>query len=206
MLVCLLALSGALAYAQAPSPVDEALSAFERLEGYRTTLRSSAGEVIKYFYKKPGHIRMEFEKPHKGAVLVYDPMKKQVRLRPFGFWKSFEMRLSPKDSLIRSSRGHTVDESDIGALLRNVKRLEENGSFEEEGGEEVGGRKARVIEVRGAGAFTTPDGVNRYRLWLEGETMLPLKVQAFGAKGELLEEVLMYDLEADPSLPMDLFS
>lgn len=207
MLLCLLALSAvSMRVAAAADPVDEAVSSFERLEDYKVTLRSSTGEVIRYFFKKPGYIRMEFEKPHRGAVLVYDPLKKEVRLRPLRFWKSFEMRLQPRDSLIRSSRGHTVDESDIGSLLKNVKKLRDNGSLETRGEEGLGKRKTLVVEVRGAGGFSTPDGVNFYRLWLDKEVMLPLKVQAYSASGRLLEEVLMDDLVVDPELSRDLFS
>ncbi|CAG1066096.1 hypothetical protein BAC1_01694 [uncultured bacterium] len=185
-------------------PVDEALSSFARLGGYRVTLRSSAGEVIRYSFKKPGYIRMEFEKPHKGAVLVYDPFKKEALLRPFGFLKSLEMRMGPQDRLIRSSSGHTVDESDIGSLLRNVKTLKENGSIEAAGQEKLGGRDALVAEVRGIGGFEV-DGISRYRLWLDKTLMLPLKVEAYSRSGELLEGVLMDDIETDPAFPADFF-
>lgn len=202
MLVALLAFVPSLAFA---SPVDEALSSFERLESYKVTLRSSSGEVIRYFFKKPGYIRMEFEKPHKGAVLVYDPFKKEALLRPFGFLQSWEMRMGPGDRLIRSSRGHTVDESDIGSLLKNVKKLKDNGTVETAGEEGVGGRGTIVVEVRGREGFET-DGINRYRLWLEKTLMLPLKVEAYAASGELLESVLMEDLKVDPALSKDLFS
>lgn len=198
MLMGLLAVFCAPAFAD---PVDEALSSFERLESYKATLRSSSGEVIRYFFKKPGYIRMEFVKPHKGAVLIYDPFKKEARLRPFGFFKSFEMRMAPDDRLIRSARGHTVDKSDIGSLLRNAKEIKENGAIEaavEEG-------KAIVVEVRGKGGYEV-DGVNRYRLWLEKDLMLPVKAEAYSASGELLESVLMEGLEADPVLPKDFFS
>lgn len=202
MLIALLALAYQPAFA---GPVDDALSSFERLESYKVTLRSSSGEVIRYFFKKPGYIRMEFEKPHKGAVLVYDPFKKEVLLRPFGFLKSLELRISPDDSLIRSSRGHTVDESDIGSLLKNVKKLRDSGTAEIAGEEAVSGRKTLVVEVRGEGAVEV-DGTHRYRLWLEKTSMLPLKVEAYAASGELLEGVLMDDLEVNPVLSKDLFS
>lgn len=202
MLIGFLAFVPSLAFA---GPVDEALSSFERLESYKVTLQSSSGEVIRYFFKKPGYIRMEFENPHKGAVLVYDPFKKEALLRPFGFLKSLELRMGPDDRLIRSSSGHTVDESDIGSLLKNVKKLKDNGTAENLREEEVGGRWTIVIEVRGEGAFET-DGINRYRLWLEKSSMLPLKVEAYAASGELLEGVLMDDLEVDPVLSKELFS
>lgn len=187
-------------------PVDESLSSFSKLEGYKVTLRSSSGEVIRYFYRKPGYIRMEFVRPHKGAVLIYDPIRKEVLLRPFGFLKSLQMRLSPQDRLIRSSTGHTVDESDIGALLRNVKVLKDNGAaVKTSGEEEVGGRPALAVEVVGPPGFES-DGVNRYRLWLEKSSMLPLRVEAYSQEGVLAESVLMDDLEVDPAFPNDLFS
>lgn len=201
MLIALLALVPQLAFA---GPVEDALSSFERLESYKVTLRSSSGEEIRYFFKKPGYIRMEFEKPHKGAVLVYDPFKKEVLLRPFGFLKSLELRMGPDDRLIRSSRGHTVDESDIGSLLKNVKKLKDSGRAEIAGEEEVGGRKTLVVEVRGEGAFEV-DGTNRYRLWLEKTLMLPVKVEAYAASGELVEGVLMDDLEVNPAFSKDFF-
>lgn len=187
-------------------PVDRALLAFERLEGYRATLRSSSGEVIRYFFKKPGFVRMEFERPHRGAVLVYDPVKKEARLRPLRFWRSLELRLSPGDSLITSARGHTVDESDIGSLLERVRRLGEGGTVEAAGTEAVSGRGAIVVAVKGAAGAEAADGVAGYTLWLDAALMLPVKVRAWSAGGELVEEVLMDDLVVDPELPMDLFS
>lgn len=185
-------------------PVDESLLSFSKLEGYKVTLRSSSGEVIRYFYRKPGYIRMEFVRPHRGAVLIYDPFRKEVLLRPFGFIRSLEFRLSPQDRLLRSPAGHTVDNSDIGALLRNAKRLKENGQVRASGEELVGGRQTLAVDVAGRPGFES-DGVNRYRLWLEKSSTLPLKVEAYSPEGELTESVLMDDLEVDPVLPDDLF-
>lgn len=201
-MLAFLALFAAKAFAD---PVDESLASFAKLEGYSATLRSSSGEVIRYHYRKPGYIRMEFEKPHKGAVLLYDPFRKEVLLRPFAFLKSLEMRMSPNDRLIRSSTGHTVNESDIGALLRNAKRLKESGGVKAEGEDQVGGRTALIVEVLGAAGFEA-DGVNRYRLWLEKRSMLPVKVEAYSAAGALTESVLMDDLEVDPEFAEGFFS
>jgi outer membrane lipoprotein-sorting protein len=202
MLTCLLALVPSSAFADS---VDDAIASFEKLESYSVTLRSSTGEVIRYFFKKPGYIRMEFEKPHKGAVLLYDPLKKEARLRPFGSLKPFELSVSPDNWLIRSPGGHTVDESDIGALLRNVRKIRDNGTAANAGEDEINGRKTLIVEARGKGAFEA-GGVNRYRVWLEKNMMLPIKVEGYGASGELLEVVLMDDLLVDPALPPDLFS
>jgi len=104
-----------LSLAAAPrDPVAEALESFRSLSTYSVTLRSGSGkaeEVIRYFYKKPGYVRMEFITPHSGALLVYNPLSKTVRLRPFGFAKAFTLTLSPQNRLVRSARGHTADAS-----------------------------------------------------------------------------------------------
>lgn len=204
MLFGLLAVSIALL---AGDPVDAALESFRRLEAYSVTLRADSDktEVIRYFYKKPGFIRMEFEEPHRGAVLVFDPVEREVVLRPFRFLKSFKMRLDPEDRLIRSSRGHTVDESSIGALLDNVSELRDNGSLDVLREEDADGKSALLVEVRGRGGREV-DGVNLYRLWLDHDTALPVKVEAYDAGGRLVERVRMESLVVDPEFPPDFFS
>ena len=185
-------------------PVTAALESFGSVETYAVTLDSNRGsEVIRYYYKKPGFVRMEFITPHKGAVLVYDPFKKEVSLRPFGFLKPLVLHLSPENTLIRSPDGHTVDKSDIGELLRTIDGLRKNGRLTVIGDGEVNGRKVTVVEVEGRPEG--PSGRGRYRLWLEKESKLPLKVESYDSSGKA-EEVVMDDLEVNPPLPGGVFS
>lgn len=188
-------------------PAALARESYSRIDSYRVTLNSrSEGteENIRYYYKKPGFIRMDFIEPHKGAVLVYDPEKKEVKLRPFGILKSFVLTLSPDSRLIRSAKGHTVDKSDIGALLKNVSALEKEGKNDVLRDEDIGGRKSTVVSVEGRGGYTV-DGTHKYLLWLDKKTFLPLKVMAYDADGKLDEEVLMEDLEVNVEFPPDFF-
>ncbi len=185
-------------------PLTAALESFRAVETYSVTLDSNRGsEVIRYYYKRPGFVRMEFITPHKGAVLVYDPFKKEVSLRPFGFLKPLVLHLSPENTLIRSPDGHTVDKSDIGELLRTVDGLRKNGRLTVIGDDEVNGRKVTVVEVEGRPE--DPSGRYRYRLWLEKESMLPLKAESYDSSGKA-EEVMMDDLEVNPPLPEGVFS
>lgn len=191
---------------------DEALmraaEAFGRLDTYTATIRSEGEdgdrEEIRYFFKKPGWIRMEFEEPHRGAVLVYNPETRRVKLRPFGFFKSFVMDLSPEDGLIRSSKGHTVDKSHIGALLENVSRLNEAGEARLLREESVDGRDAVVLEVIGEEGKEVR-GVHRYVIWLDKRLFLPIKVVSYRQGGEKTEDVDMTDLESGTELSPDLF-
>lgn len=191
--------------------IDRAVESYKGVESYSVTLRTSeagrgeASEVIRYYYKRPGLVRMEFVKPHKGAVLVYDSKKREARLRPFPSIKSFILTLSPDNWLIKSSKGHSVDRSDMGALLDNARRLRDGGAVEALGDEGVGGRPAVKVVVRGAPGSSV-DGVNSYALWLESVSLLPLRASSFDPVGGLIEDVIMDDLDVNPPLADGLFS
>ncbi len=68
-----------------PDPLASAIEHYHTVESYRVTIHSfhaDGEEHIRYFYKKPGFVRMEFIRPHDGAVLVYNPLTQRVRLWP----------------------------------------------------------------------------------------------------------------------------
>ncbi|MFQ5441236.1 MAG: outer membrane lipoprotein carrier protein LolA [Thermodesulfobacteriota bacterium] len=193
----LLALIMATLSAPAPEPVLKAMESYKNIASYSVTLESRSGsdsETIRYFYKRPGFVRMEFIHPHRGAVLVYNPEKREVRLRPFSFLKAFVLVLRPESRLIRSSRGHRVDRSDIGALLENVMRVRAEGAVKTLGEATIQGKAVLKVSVTGKKGFTS-NGVNSYILWLDKMSYLPLKVRALDELGALTEEVGMYDLE-----------
>ncbi len=191
-------------------PIARALERFNEIESYSVTLRSYSRdhdikEVIRYYYKKPENIRMEFEKPHKGAILVYNNKTGKVSLMPFPVIKIFVLNLDPYSFLIRSSKGHTVKESDIGDLLRYANILKEDGMMELIGEERLSGRKSMVVRISGVDGFTILDGINRYIIWIDKDLGLPIKAEAFDIDGRLIEGVLMDDLEVDVDLPDGFF-
>lgn len=190
------------------NPLDAALESFHSLTSYRVTIQSSGGgasQIIRYFFKNPGFVRMEFIKPHNGAVLIYNPVKKKARLRPFGFLKPLVMTLDPDNGLITSPQGHRVDASDLGAFLKTVRKLSDRGSIRIAGNEKVGEREALLVDVSGEGDVTVDGGIHRYLLWLDVRTNLPVRTRSFDLKGGLVEDVVMDDLEIDPDLPENLF-
>ena len=69
-------------------------------------------EIIRYYFKKPGYVRMEFVAPFNGAVLIYSPLTKQAKLWPFGYRSFPSFNLSPDNGLIQSriaTRGEGID-------------------------------------------------------------------------------------------------
>jgi len=188
--------------------IDTAIKNYKSIESYQVTLRASnntATDEIKYYFKKPGFVKMEFLNPHKGAVLIYNPFKTEVKLMPFGFLRFFVLTLSPENRLIKSSTGHGVDESDIGALLKMVKRLQSHGNTMKLKDETVGKRQTVLIRVEGKGDFNVDD-IHMYLLWLDKKTLMPLKVSAYNTQGKLIEELLMDDLQINIEFPENFFN
>lgn len=196
----------ALAEASAIDPIDAAIERYRAVASYQVTLRSSHGDesdVIRFSYKRPGFVRMDFVQPHEGAVLIYSPLTNDVRLWPFGE-RFFSLTLSPENRLVQSPTGQRVDRSDIGALLDNVKSLQRKGGTTVLGEEMVGGRKTMRLAISAAGDRVAGN-VRQYELWLDSATLLPLKVVSRDANNEIIETVVMDDLQINVTLPDRLF-
>ena len=189
------------------NPVDSALASFRQLNSYRVTLRSGHGdsaEVIRYSYKKPGLVRMDFINPYNGAQLVYNPVSNKVLLRPFSFARLLVLSLSPDNRLVKSARGHRVDASDLGSFLQQVQQLQQHGKTTVEEETTVGRNGALIVSVVGDKDIVLT-GVHSYRLWLDKTTLLPLKTMAYDHNGNLIDEVVTEDLELNPELADELF-
>lgn len=192
-----------------PDPVTAALARFEQVNAYQLTLRSQGGrgeEILHYTYQQPGFVRMDMVKPYRGAVLIYDPHEHDVRLWPFGGpGRRAGLTLSPSNRLVRSSRGHRVDESDVGTLLRSVQRLQQHGELRQLGEATVGGHGVHHLVVEGKEGQTVGE-VARFELWLDDQTLFPRKVISYDRHGDRIETVMMEDIVIDPVLSRDVFS
>src|SRR5512139_2681016 len=120
------------------APLADAIAHYRTVDSYRVTLHASrvdGEEHIRYYYKKPGFVRMEFIRPHAGAVMIFSPDTRRVRLWPFGAGNFPELNLSPENPIIRSLSGMRVDHSDVGTLFENIRALHQQGGSEMLGGE-----------------------------------------------------------------------
>lgn len=189
-------------------PLARAIEHYPTVESYRVTLRSfhaDGEEHIRYYYRKPGFVRMEFMRPHAGAVLVYNPLTQLVRLSPFGVGHFPELNLSPANPLIQSARGQRVDRSDVGALFENVRALQAGGDIEIWGEENENGHTILHLVVTGTGGFTVAD-VHRYELWLDTMTQFPVKIISRDQHDAIIETVTMEAMEINVTLPETLFN
>lgn len=189
-------------------PLTEAQVRFRALTTYQVTLRSTAADgdqhEIRYFYRKPGWVRMEFVRPHPGVVLIYDPGTRRARVWPFGLHRTFSLSLAPDNRLLRGPNGRRVDRSDVGLLLARLLALRAQGGGSPLGEAEIRGRPAIGLEIVGAASEVATDE-HRYRVWLARDTLFPLQVESFHADGTRVETVDMTDAQIDVALPEQFF-
>lgn len=189
-------------------PIGAAQASFSALSTYALTLRSASahGEKVRlrYAFRKPGFVRMDFIEPHGGATLIYSPLTKAARVWPRGYPRFPSLELAADNPLIRGPHGHRVDESDLGALLHNIRALQEVGSTCVGGEERIGTRRTTQVVVEGAPGRTVAR-VHRYLLWLDAASALPLRVVSESVLGAPIDTVVMDDLCVDVALPPDFF-
>lgn len=195
--------------------LDEAEARFHALQSYRATLHSAGRtgdrQVMHYSYRKPGWVRIDCVEPHRGAVLIYDPGTRKVRLWTFGlgFGRGFPfgraLSLAPDNPLVRSPRGHTIDRSDVGALFENLQVLRADGSFTPIGAGTVAGEPTLGFEAAAAAGITI-GGVHRNRVWLAQDTLFPRRVESFDAANEIVEIAELTDADLDVCFPDRFFT
>jgi len=205
-----IAVAAAFLQSSTPSdPLANALQRFARIASYQVMVRSVSSQdetkVIRYSYRKPGYVRMDFSTPHAGAVLIYNPSNGKVTLWPFGAGTFPVLKLSPTDSLITDENGHRVDQSDIGVLLSNIRRLQQGGATRLPGEEMIAGKPAVHLSVVGAEGKSVA-AVHRYEVWFDKQSGLPTKVVSYGLDGKLLETVMMEAMSVNVRFPPDFFA
>ncbi|MES1982964.1 MAG: DUF1571 domain-containing protein [Pseudomonadota bacterium] len=193
--------------AHTADPIQSAVDYYRDVAAYSVRVKSTSNsktEIMRYYFRKPGHVRMELVQPFGGAVLIYDPLKKRARLWPFGHQSFPSMMLNPDNQLIRSSTGHRVDQSDVGFLFRNVQELQQHGKTQVGETEQMNGKTAVHLTVEGDARISV-DHVHRYQLWLDQETGFPLKVTSSDLSNKLIETVEMDDIQINPTFAPDFF-
>ncbi len=191
------------------APLDEAIAHYATVESYRVTISAShagsGGEHIVYYYRKPGFVRMEFISPHSGALLIYSPRTKLVRLWPFGYGHFPELHFNPENPLILASGGQHLDRSDVGVLFGDMHALQMSGGTRVLGEETMDGRAVLHLLTTGADDFTVT-GVHQYELWLDSTSLFPVKVISRDKRGAVMETVTMGELQVNPGLPETMFN
>ncbi|MEQ1813507.1 MAG: hypothetical protein ABL860_03530 [Candidatus Nitrotoga sp.] len=198
------------------NPIQYMVDYYRKIDSYQVTIKSSQkdnssqesrpsqGNTLCYYFKRPGHVRIEFIHPLGGAVIIYDPDSKTARLWPLGYPHFPAFTLNPENRLIQNSSGQRIDRSDFGALYQNVQTLQQHGKATLADSLSINGKNTLHLTVEGLNNFSIA-GVHRFQLWVDQATAFPIKVSSHDVMGKILEVVEFEYLQINPTFPPDFF-
>jgi outer membrane lipoprotein-sorting protein len=185
-------------------------SAYEKVADYQANVEvkiyekdgSAQVQAFLYRFKKPNRIRLDFESPHPGMVMVYPDSNGKVVVRPFPRLPLFKLRLSPDSALLRNPFGQRIDQTDMGLLIRNIGRSltdRRRGLLDVE-------EKNGTIEFRVLAEDHFKEGVlTLYRFTIDRNLWLPIRVEESDPEGTPGRIVTFRDLRTNISIPDRLF-
>ncbi len=165
-----------------------------------TTYQESGSSQTKkflYTFKKPKRIRLDFESPDKGMILVYPDKNGKVAVH-----RHFTFHLSPDSSFLRVSPGQRIDQTDLGLLITNIRHsLTDQRRGPVKISEEDGNIEIRVLaEDHFRKGVTT-----QYRFTIDERLWLPVKVEEFTSGGGLERSILFRNLRTNIGVPDSFF-
>jgi outer membrane lipoprotein-sorting protein len=155
-----------------------------------------------YTFKKPKSIRLDFESPHPGMVLVYPDRNGKAVIEPAGLARFLKLHLVPDNPLLRVSSGQSIDKTDLGLLIENISR---SITDQRKGPVEVTNQDGTVkIRVLALNHFR--EGiVTLYEFFIDEALSLPVKVSESTPDGQLERMVTFSNLSINIGVRDTLF-
>ena len=159
-------------------------------------------EKFLYTFKRPKRIRIDFEVPHPGMVVIYSNKDGKVRVRPWGVKGIFELHLDPDSFLLRLNSGQRVDQTDLGLLIVKIREsMEEHRRGPVELSESESAVEMSVVaDNHFRGGVTT-----RYRFSIDKKTWLPVQVEESSLEGSFERRILFLGLRTNIGVPDSTF-
>lgn len=157
---------------------------------------------LRYTYKKPGAIRLDFAQPHAGMTVVYPDPDGKVAVRPLSWLPFFILHRDPGDPRTQVSPGQQIHQTDLGLLIRNIRRSVNEGR---KGEVAVSSQANRILLTVLADNHFRQGVVTRYSFVINRELWLPEKVEEYDSEGRLERVIVFHDLTVNPGIPDSFF-
>jgi outer membrane lipoprotein-sorting protein len=184
-------------------------SAYEAVKDYRVLVRvvfagENAGrqtEEFIYTFKKPGQVRIDFQAPQSGTIIVFPDEEGKVLVRPWG-WRLLDLHLAPDSLLLTDPSGQRVDQTDLGLLIRNMGRSMDGGR---QGPLEIVEEGAFVrIRVLAENHFREGK-VTRYQFTIDKNTSFPAEIEEWTPDGLFERRITFQKLAINTGVPDSFF-
>jgi outer membrane lipoprotein-sorting protein len=185
-------------------------AAYEEVKDYQAHLEYSAKrrngsfatKRVLYSFKKPHWIRLDFESPYRGMVLLYPDPKGRALVRPSGWARLWKLRLSPNHFFLKISPGQQIDETDMGLLIRNIS----HSLTDWRRGQVDIDENDEHIEIRVLSDNHFRKGVlTRYRFLIDRKLWLPIEVEESTPDGIVERKVMFRNLRLNTGVPESFF-
>lgn len=152
---------------------------------------------MRYSFKKPNHIRVDFLSPYAGAVAVYPHDEGKVLLRPPGLFQFLKLPLARNSSLAQVSPGQPLNKTDLGLLIQSIRR---SVTHERKGPLNISSSgKSVTIQVLADNHFRK-DLVTHYTFVIDKILWLPILVEEASEDKRKIRMVFFNDLNLDLGL------
>jgi outer membrane lipoprotein-sorting protein len=190
--------------------IEKMDSAYARITDYQAKMEVrtySNGHAFKaekflYTFKKPKKIRLDFESPRPGMILIYPDKKRKVGVRPSGWARFIKLSLTPDSFLLKTSSGQTIDQTDMGLLIRNISQSLNDGSYNNPELEKAG----TTIRVQVLAENHFHKGVRtRYEFLIDRMKWLPVQVNEYTPDIVLERTIIFKDLRINIGIKDSFF-
>ena len=157
---------------------------------------------FKYTFKKPRMIRIDFQSPHKGMVIVYSEQEGEAVVQPFLWMPFIKFHLSLSSNLITDPSGQRIDQTDMGQLIENIGKSLTTERKDDPMIDDSG----TVIEVRVlAEDHFHRDQTTYYRFLIDKTLWLPVGVDEQTPDGVLKREMRFHDFRTNLGITGSFF-
>jgi outer membrane lipoprotein-sorting protein len=184
-------------------------SAYETVKDYRVLVQvvpaaENAGkrtEEFSYTFKKPRLVRIDFQMPQSGTILIFPDEEGKVLVRPWG-WRFLDLHFAPDSLFLANPSGQRVDQTDFGLLIRNI-------------GRSMGGGRRGPLEILEEDQYVRirvlaenhfhDSKVTRYRFTIDKNTCFPTEIEEWTPEGVLERRITFRDLAVNTGVPDSFF-
>lgn len=190
--------------------LDRMEKAYAAVADYRTNTEvrsfgsdgSFETERFLYTFRKPKSIRLDFESPHPGMVIVYPDKNGKAVIRPPGIARFVVFHLAPDNPMLKTSSGQPIDKTDMGLLIEHISQS-------------LRGAPADTVEVRNQGGQALIRVLARnhfrkgiptlYEFSVDACLGLPVGVKEMTPEGKVERTITLRNLQINTGTPEDLF-
>jgi outer membrane lipoprotein-sorting protein len=153
--------------------------------------------IFLYTFKKPKKIRLDFESPYAGMIIVYPDQNGKVALRRY-----LTFHLAPDNFLLQASAGQRIDQTDMGLLITNIF----HSLTDHQQGPLTVTEDEKDIRIRVMADDHFREGVvTQYQFFIDKGLWLPVKVEESSPDGLLERTIVFRNLRTNIDVPDNFF-